>query len=91
MSDLQFGVQFPYDGLVTGETFDRDEAIQELLWALNQRDLAERLGYANSAAMFRNPTLVARDPSDDDPVAWATVDVSEQELDAARELAGEVD
>ncbi len=92
MSNLEFGVQYPFDGAVWGETSDRDEIIHELLWAMDMREQLEARGYAQDVKMFMNPQIVVRDLDDEDPIAWAPLDISDDEIrDAARELYGEVD
>lgn len=92
MSNLEFGVQYPYDGAVWGNTPDRDEIIRELLWALDMREQLEAKGYVSDVKMFMNPKIVVRDLEDADPVAWAPLDISAEEIrDAAREFYGEID
>jgi hypothetical protein len=91
VSDLEFGVKFGYNGYIVAVGLDRDDAISELLWFMEERELREALGHAERVRKLSDLTLVARDPDDDYPAAWAAVDVTEEELDAARELAGEVD
>lgn len=92
MSNLEFGVEYPFDGVVWGDIFERDEAIKELLWALDMREQLEARGYVQDAKTFMNPTIVVRDLEDEDPVAWAPLDISDEEIqDAAREFYGEVD
>lgn len=89
MSNFEFGVQYE-DGKIFGETSDRDEIIAELLWAMAMREvLAAQDDW--EAPRFNNPQIVIRDLDDEDPQAWAPMDVSEEELDAAREFSGEVD
>lgn len=92
MSNLEFGVQYPHDGVVWGDIFERDEAIAELLWAFDMREQLEARGYVSDAKMFMNPKIVVRDLDDEDPQAWAPLDVTDDEIrDYAREHYGEVD
>jgi hypothetical protein len=90
VSDLEFGVQYS-NGVVEGETTNLDDAISELLWAMDLREIAS-LQELREARRFFGPQIVVRDFDDEDPVLWATLDISDEELyDAARELQGEVD
>lgn len=89
MSDIEFGVQHN-DGRVTGETTNLDDAVAELLWAMDMRSLVS-LQEMKEARRFYSPRIVVRDFEDDDPVLWAPLEMSDEELyEAAQDVYGEV-
>jgi hypothetical protein len=93
VADYQYAVEYPHDGAIYEHTFDRDEAIEALVWAMGQREIL----YAMEdweAPRFDNARVVVREREDelDEWGPWALEDVTEAELrDAAREYDGEVD
>lgn len=88
MADYEYAIEYPYDGAIYEHTFDRDEAVQALLWAMGQREILYAME-DREAPRFDNARVVVREREDelDDWGPWALVDVSEAEL-AARELEG---
>lgn len=92
MADYQYGVEYPHDGAVYEHTFDRDEAVQALLWAMGQREILYAME-DRQASWFDGAHVVVRERDDelDDWSPWALVDINERELEDARELSGEVD
>ena len=93
MHDFQYGVEYPFDGLVEGVSLERTDAIDELLWAMDMREqLAAREDYQTS--WFDNARVVIREgySEADEWGPWALSDVTPEEItERGRELYGEVD